>query len=185
MLFYQAERDRTLKDEQQQQEEALALQLEKTKLQELRDEKMRQQIRETRWPEILYAILKEVTSQTVHFHKCVIRVGRFKSARFKSLILITIKITWFLYKNHWLKSKRKNWIFCAKKTIINYRNHWQNVKIMISVHLGPPHPGLSGFNDNVLRDLTLHILGDVFTETLIIHFGNFSPPELQKEQYSG
>ena len=48
MLFYQAERDRTLKDEQQQQEEALALQLEKTKLQELRDEKMRQQIRETR-----------------------------------------------------------------------------------------------------------------------------------------
>ena len=54
--------------------------------------------------------------------------------------------------------------------IINYRNHWQNVKIIIFVHLGPPHPGLCSFNANVLRDLTSDILGDVFVETFIINF---------------
>ena len=86
------------------------------------------------------------------------RVGRFKSAWFKS----RLKSLDFYKKNHWLKSKEKKKDFFAKKTIINYRNHWQNVKIIISVHLGPPDPGLCSFNANVLRDLTLEILDDVF-----------------------
>lgn len=49
VIFLQAERDRQIKEEQQMQEEAIALELEKAKLEELRDEKMRQQVRETRY----------------------------------------------------------------------------------------------------------------------------------------
>ena len=49
------------------------------------------------------------------FNFGISRVGRFKSAWFKSLILITIKITWFLWTNHWLKSKRKKRIFFCKE----------------------------------------------------------------------
>lgn len=43
-----AERDKHIKNEQQRQEESLAIELEKIKLDQTRDEKMRQQIRECR-----------------------------------------------------------------------------------------------------------------------------------------
>ena len=45
----QAEMDRNLREKQQAQEEALAAELARQKLEELRDEKMRQQIREQRY----------------------------------------------------------------------------------------------------------------------------------------
>ena len=44
----QAQRDRLIREEQMLQEERLAAELEKRKLDSIRDEKMRQQIRETR-----------------------------------------------------------------------------------------------------------------------------------------
>ena len=47
-LFVQAERDRLVREQQIQQEESLARELERRKLELTKDEKMRQQIRETR-----------------------------------------------------------------------------------------------------------------------------------------
>jgi len=47
-LVLQAQRDRFQRDEQMAQEERLARELENRKLEGIRDEKMRQQIRETR-----------------------------------------------------------------------------------------------------------------------------------------
>jgi hypothetical protein len=48
MIVLQAQRDRLIREEQMLQEERLAAELEKRKLDGIRDEKMRQQIRETR-----------------------------------------------------------------------------------------------------------------------------------------
>ena len=106
------------------------------------------------------------------------RVGRFKSAWFKSLILITIRITWFSLKKSLIKIKKEKRIFFTKKTIINYRNHWQNVKIIISVHLGAPDPRLCSFTANVLRDVTLDILGDFFFETFVVNSGKLWSPRI-------
>lgn len=47
-IVMQAQRDRLIREEQMLQEERLAAELEKRKLDGIRDEKMRQQIRETR-----------------------------------------------------------------------------------------------------------------------------------------
>lgn len=47
-VCYQAQRDRLQREEQMAQEERLARELERMKLEGIRDEKMRQQIRETR-----------------------------------------------------------------------------------------------------------------------------------------
>ena len=48
----QAQRDRLIREEQMLQEERLAQEMEKHKLESMRDEKMRQQIRETRYKQI-------------------------------------------------------------------------------------------------------------------------------------
>ena len=48
LVNYQAERDKQLRERQMAQEEALAIELERQKLETLRDDKMRQQIREQR-----------------------------------------------------------------------------------------------------------------------------------------
>jgi len=50
LLFfhYQGQRDRLIQEEQMFQEERLAAELEKCKLESMRDEKMRQQVRESR-----------------------------------------------------------------------------------------------------------------------------------------
>ena len=48
MFILQAERDKEIKERQMAQEEALSRELERQKLEGLRDEKMRQQIREQR-----------------------------------------------------------------------------------------------------------------------------------------
>lgn len=49
MCFLQAERDRIVKFDQLEQEERMAKELQSRKMDELRDEKMRQQVRETRY----------------------------------------------------------------------------------------------------------------------------------------
>lgn len=47
-FYLQAERDRVLREQQLAQEESLARELERRKYEQLKDEKIRQQIRETR-----------------------------------------------------------------------------------------------------------------------------------------
>ena len=59
LVTVQAQRDRLIQEEQMLQEERLAAELERHKLEGMRDEKMRQQIRETRYVQsILSAIPK-------------------------------------------------------------------------------------------------------------------------------
>jgi len=48
ITVFQAQRDKFIREQQQEQEEALARELEGIKLEKQRDEKMRQQIRECR-----------------------------------------------------------------------------------------------------------------------------------------
>ena len=69
----QAQRDRLIREEQMLQEERLAQEMEKHKLESMRDEKMRQQIRETRYNrQIIYMSTLHIPFDTVcqvdYFH---------------------------------------------------------------------------------------------------------------------
>ena len=58
-MLLQRERDNELKRQQQEQELRIAAEMQKMKLNQLRDEKMRQQIRETRYIQTVYVYFRD------------------------------------------------------------------------------------------------------------------------------
>jgi len=91
-MLLQRERDNELKRQQQEQELRIAAEMQKMKLNQLRDEKMRQQIRETRYIQTVHVYFRGTLSFTY-----LLDISFKFSIVFNTIFFNVLKLFYYVY----------------------------------------------------------------------------------------